>query len=82
MDEQEIRDKVLDIISEEMNVAREKLTDATSFVGDLGADSLDQTELMLKFEDAFDFEIPEEEAQNIQTIGDTVKYVTGFLANK
>ena len=82
MSEQEIREKIIGIIAEEMNVAREKLADETSFVSDLGADSLDQTELMLKFEDAFDFEIPEDEAQNIQTIGDAVKYITEFMSNK
>lgn len=76
--EAEIRSQIVEIICEELGQDPNKITDETSFMGDLGADSLDTTELMLKFEDKFDFEIPEEEAQNIQTVGDAVKYITGL----
>ena len=71
----EVEEKVINIVCEQMGVSREKVTMATSFVNDLGADSLDTVELVMEFEDAFDLSIPDEDAEKIQTVGDAVKYV-------
>jgi acyl carrier protein len=70
-----IEDKVKDIIAEELGVEREKLTDDASFMEDLGADSLDQVELVMAFEKEFDIDIPDEEAEKLRTVGDALKYL-------
>ncbi len=72
---QEIQDKVIDIVCKQLGVAKEKVTLETSFVNDLGADSLDTVELVMEIEDAFDLNIPDEDAEKIQTVGDAVRYV-------
>ena len=71
----EIEEKVKDIIVEELGVEREKLTDAASFMEDLGADSLDTVELVMAFEKEFDIDIPDEEAEKLRTVGDAMKYL-------
>ncbi|MCP4365804.1 MAG: acyl carrier protein [Planctomycetes bacterium] len=58
-----------------MGVNAQKITPQTSFVNDLGADSLDTVELIMEFEDAFDMNIPDEEAEKIQTVGDAIGYI-------
>ena len=68
-------DKVADIITEQMNVDRAQVKPETSFVNDLGADSLDTVELVMEFEEKFDMNIPDEEAEKIRTVGDAVKYI-------
>ena len=68
-------EKVKDIIVEELGVEREKLTDSASFMEDLGADSLDTVELVMAFEEEFDLEIPDEEAEKITTVGDAIQYI-------
>ena len=70
-----IEDKVKDIIAEELGVEREKLSDDASFMEDLGADSLDQVELVMAFEKEFDIDIPDEEAEKLRTVGDALKYL-------
>ena len=70
-----VEDKVKDIIAEELGVEREKLTDGASFMEDLGADSLDQVELVMAFEKEFDIDIPDEEAEKLRTVGDALKYL-------
>jgi acyl carrier protein len=70
-----IEDKVKDIIAEELGVERDKLTDDASFMEDLGADSLDQVELVMAFEKEFDIDIPDEEAEKLRTVGDALKYL-------
>ncbi|HKI96137.1 MAG TPA: acyl carrier protein [Gemmatimonadales bacterium] len=70
-----VEDKVKDIIAEELGVEREKLTDDASFMEDLGADSLDQVELVMAFEKEFDIDIPDEEAEKLRTVGDALKYL-------
>ncbi len=70
-----VRERVVDIICEQMGADRDKVTDETSFVNDLGADSLDTVELVMEFEDEFDLNIPDEDAEKIQTVGDAVKYI-------
>jgi acyl carrier protein len=70
-----LEDKVKDIIVEELGVEREKLTDAASFMEDLGADSLDTVELVMAFEKEFDIDIPDEEAEKLRTVGDALRYL-------
>ncbi|MEN8148769.1 MAG: acyl carrier protein [Planctomycetota bacterium] len=70
-----IRDRVIDIVCEQMGANREKVTEETSFINDLGADSLDTVELVMEFEDEFDLNIPDEDAEKIQSVGDAVKYI-------
>jgi len=70
-----IEDKIKNIINKQMGVGMEKITTESSFVNDLGADSLDTVELVMEFEDAFELDIPDEDAEKIQTVGDAVKYI-------
>jgi len=74
-EESAILDRVVGIVSDQMGVDKEQISLETSFVNDLGADSLDQVELVMLFEDEFKLDIPDEEAEKIQTIGDAVKYI-------
>ncbi|MCB9831568.1 MAG: acyl carrier protein [Planctomycetes bacterium] len=72
----DIAEKVKDIVCEQMGANRDKITETTSFVNDLGADSLDTVELVMEFEEAFDINIPDEDAEKIQTVGDAINYIT------
>ena len=72
---QNIREKVLDIVCEQMGASRDKITNETSFINDLGADSLDTVELVMEIEDTFDLSIPDDAAEKIQTVGDAIKYI-------
>ena len=67
--------KVIEIVSEQLGVAADQITMETSFVNDLGADSLDTVELVMEFEDEFDINIPDEDAEKIQSVGESVKYI-------
>jgi acyl carrier protein len=67
--------KVKEIIINELGVEPEKVTPEASFVEDLGADSLDTVELVMAFEEEFGMEIPDEDAEQLQTVGDAIKYV-------
>ena len=58
-----------------MGASKEKVTEETSFINDLGADSLDTVELVMEFEDEFDLNIPDEDAEKIQSVGDAIKYI-------
>ena len=71
----DVEEKVKDIIVEELGVEREKLTPEASFMEDLGADSLDTVELVMAFENEFDIDIPDEEAEKLRTVGDALKYL-------
>lgn len=68
-------DKVREIIADELGVEMEKVTDDASFVEDLGADSLDTVELVMRFEEEFEVEIPDEDAEKMQTVGDAIRYL-------
>ena len=74
-DKNSIREKVIDIVCEQMGASRDKITDETSFINDLGADSLDTVELVMEFEDEFDLNIPDEDAEKITTVKDAVEYI-------
>jgi acyl carrier protein len=67
--------KVREIIVNELGVEAEKVTDDASFVEDLGADSLDTVELVMAFEEEFGIDIPDEDAEQLRTVGDAVKYM-------
>ena len=71
----EIETKVIEIVSKQLGVAKDKISKTSSFVNDLGADSLDIVELVMELEDEFDVSIPDEDAEKIQTIGQAVKYI-------
>ncbi len=70
-------DRVREIIANELGVEMEKVTDEASFVEDLGADSLDTVELVMAFEEEFGVEIPDEDAEHMQTVGDAIRYLQG-----
>jgi acyl carrier protein len=80
MADQTIEQRVKKIIVDQLNVNEEQVTPEASFLDDLGADSLDQVELIMAFEEEFsdeiDGEIPESEAEKLQTVGDVTKYIT------
>ncbi len=75
MSEQVVSDQVIGIVSEKLGVDKEKVKLEASFVGDLGADSLDMVELLMNLEDNFKLSIPDEDAESIKTVGDAVKYI-------
>ncbi len=70
-----VEERVIEIVSEQMGVAKDQITRDTSFVNDLGADSLDTVELVMEFEEEFDITIPDEEAEKIQTVGQAIDYI-------
>ncbi len=74
-DMKEMEEKVKDIIVEELGVERDKLAEEASFMEELGADSLDTVELVMAFEKEFDIDIPDEEAEQLRTVGDAMKYL-------
>ena len=75
MSSEEVYDKVKEIIVEQLGVAETAITPDASFIDDLGADSLDTVELIMAFEEEFDVEIPDEDAQKIKTVKDVIDYI-------
>ena len=75
MAEKSIKEKVKDIIVEQLGVNPEQVTDEASFIEDLGADSLDIVELVMAFEEEFGVEVPDEDAEKLQKVGDVIKYI-------
>jgi len=80
MADKSIKERVVEIIVDQLNVSEDKITPEASFLGDLGADSLDTVELIMAFEEAFSEEIqgeiPESDAEKLQTVGAVVDYIT------
>ena len=70
-----IEQKVKEIITKQLGVKTEQIAKETSFINDLGADSLDTVELIMEFEEAFDMNIQDEDAEKIRTVGDAIKYI-------
>ncbi|MCL2688937.1 MAG: acyl carrier protein [Chitinispirillia bacterium] len=75
----DVESKVKQIIAEKLGVSEEKIGSTSSFVDDLGADSLDQVELIMAFEDAFEVEIPDEDAEKMRTVKDALEYLSSKL---
>ena len=71
----ETTEQVIAIVAEKLGVDQEKIKPFSSFVGDLGADSLDMGELLMNLEDNFKMTIPDEDAEEIKTVGDAVEYI-------
>jgi acyl carrier protein len=71
----DVEERVKQIIVEQLGVDEAEVTPTASFVDDLGADSLDTVELVMAFEEAFEIEIPDEEAEKIQTVKNAIEYV-------
>lgn len=74
-----IEQKVFTIISDHLGVPLEEIKESNSFVDDLDTDSLDSVELIMAFEEFFDIEIPDEEAEKLLTVGETIKYIQNKL---
>ena len=70
-------EKVKSIISDQLGVDGSEITTESHFIDDLGADSLDTVELVMQLEEEYGLEIPDEDAEKIQTVGDVVKYIEG-----
>ena len=70
-----VNDRVRGIIAEQLGVKLEEVTDGASFIEDLGADSLDTVELVMALEEEFGIEIPDEDAEKMVTVGDSIKYI-------
>ena len=68
-------DKIKSIVADQLGVDESQVTEDASFVDDLGADSLDTVELIMAFEEEFDVEIPDEDAQKIKTVKDVIDYI-------
>ena len=68
-------DKIKTIVANQLGVDEAQVTEDASFIDDLGADSLDTVELIMAFEEEFDVEIPDEDAQNIKTVKDVIDYI-------
>lgn len=75
MTEQEIEAKVIDIVADKLNADKGSISRKSAFIEDLNADSLDQVELVMEFEDEFDTEIPDEQAEKIKTVGQAIDFI-------
>ena len=75
MDENKVYEEVKKVVVDQLGVNEAEVTQKASFVDDLGADSLDVIELVMQFEDAFDIEIADEDAENIKTVKDVLDYI-------
>ena len=71
--------KIIELIVEQLDADSDSISDDDSFMDDLGADSLDTVELIMAFEEEFGIEIPDEDAENIRTVGDVLKYLEDKL---
>lgn len=74
-----IEERVVQLIIDQLGVEKEQVTSEASFLEDLGADSLDTVELVMAFEEEFDIEIPDEEAEKITTVKDAVNYIKAHI---
>ena len=75
MAEKSVADRVKEIIVEQLGVNPDQVTPEAKFIEDLGADSLDTVELVMAFEEEFGAEIPDEDAEKLQTVGDVIRYI-------
>lgn len=80
--DEQIRTRVIDIVCNHLVVNRDQVTDKTSFIEDIGADSLDIVELVMELEEEFDITIPDEQAEKIKTVGEAVEHIKVAIRNK
>ncbi len=80
MSDKSIEDRVKDIIVDQLGVNADQVNPEAKFIEDLGADSLDTVELVMAFEEEFEIEVPDEEAEKLQSVGDVIKYVEAAKA--
>ena len=73
--QEDLADRVISIVCDRLGVERDKVKPETSFVNDLGADSLDIVELVMEFEEEFGMSIPDDKAEEIQTVGEAIKFI-------
>ncbi|MBK6313451.1 MAG: acyl carrier protein [Blastocatellia bacterium] len=82
MADMSVEEKVKQIIVEELGVDEPEVTANARFIEDLGADSLDTVELVMRFEEEFDIEIPDEDAEKIQSVRDAISYIEQYKKDK
>ena len=79
MNRQEIEEKVIDIVIEQLGIDKALITSGASFANDLNADSLDAVEMILEFEEQFNVKIPDEDAEKLTTVGEAIDYIQDHL---
>ncbi len=70
-----VKERVVDIVAEQLGVDKDRVKDDAQFINDLGADSLDIVELVMELEEEFDINIPDDAAEKIQTVGQAIEYI-------
>ena len=78
----EIETRVRQAVIEKLGIEESKVTNETSFINDIGADSLDTVELVMKFEEEFDIKIPDEDSEKIMKVGDAINYIADKVGSK
>lgn len=78
----DIEERIKKIIAEQLMVEEDEITPEASFIDELGADSLDTVEMIMEIEDEFGIEIPDEDAEKLQTVGDAIEYVKRKIEEK
>ena len=79
MSSQNVEERVMNVVSEQLALNKETLTRDSDFIKDLGSDSLDQVELIMELEEEFGITIPEEEADKVRTVGDVIDHIEAAL---
>ena len=77
-----VEERVIDIVAEQLGSNKDQITRDTSFVNDLGADSLDTVELVMELEEEFDINIPDDAAEKIQTVGQAIEHIENTLEDR
>jgi acyl carrier protein len=77
-----VEERVIDIVCENLGVNKEQVTRKTSFIEDIGADSLDIVELIMELEEEFEINIPDEQAEKIKTVGEAIDYIEAEIKKK
>jgi acyl carrier protein len=77
-----VEERVIELVSENLGVNKEQVTRKTSFIEDLGADSLDIVELIMELEEEFEINIPDEQAEKIKNVGEAIDYIEKEIAKK